>query len=286
MRHDEQDRSAAIEIDTGTPQLLCSLRDRVLTVTLNRPAARNALSDELSPALRRIFAGVAAEERVGAVVVTGAGGAFCAGGDVKSMAAAAAAPGGTDQRARRIADLAAKQRALTGALHALRKPTIAALPGAAAGAGLALALACDLRIAAASAFVSTAYARVALSGDYGMSWLLTRVVGTARARELMYTAARVDAQRAEALGLVNWVVPDGELAARADSLARELANGPSEALRAMKENLDDALAVDFAASLDREAERLIGCMASADHAEAARAFAEKRAPVFRRSAGA
>ena len=180
----------------------------------------------------------------------------------------------------RLSDLRWRQAALTGALVAVRKPTIAALPGAAAGAGLAIALACDIRIAAQSAFVSTGYAKVGLSGDYGIAWLLTRAVGSARARELMFTAERVDAERCERIGLVNRVVPDDKLRDEAFEFAKSLANGPRVALRNMKDNLDDALHIDYPTALHREAERLVQASRTADHKEAVQAFVEKRKPVF------
>src|SRR5438045_901640 len=180
----------------------------------------------------------------------------------------------------KVARLRERQRTLTGALVAVRKPTIAALPGAAAGAGLAIALACDIRIAAKSAFVSTGYARVGLSGDYGIAWLLTRAVGSVRARELMFTAERVDAERCERIGLVNRVVDDARLQDEAFALAKSIADGPRLALRAMKDNLDDALHIDYATALHREAERLVGCSRTEDHKEAVRAFVEKCKPVF------
>ena len=280
---DECSGSPGLCIDTGTQELLCNLRERVLTITFNRPASRNALSSVLSPALRRLLSTAADDSRVGAVVLTGTGDAFCAGGDVKGMDQSNAAE--PEERAtlvERVCDLQRRQRELTGALVALRQPTIAALPGPAVGAGLAIALACDLRIAAETAFVMTGYSRVGLSGDYGISWLLTRTVGTARARELLFTSARVGAHRAEAIGLVNRVVKASDLQAEAFALARELANGPQDALRAMKSNLDEALASDFLSSLDVEAERLVACAMGSDHAEAVRAFVEKRQPLFLR----
>lgn len=267
----------ATEIDTGTTELLCHLRQGVAVVTLNRPDARNALSDRLTPALRQMIHRCAEDPWIGALLITGAGAAFCAGGDVKGM-------GGDDVKRvsfeERVADLKHKQRTLTGALVALRKPTVAALPGPAAGAGLAIALACDFRIAARSAFVSTAYARIGFSGDYGISWLLTRAVGSPRARDLMYRAERIDAARCEAIGLVTSVVPDEQLHDEAFALARSLADGPRIALSLMKDNLDDALAVDFLTALDREAERMIRAAQTDDHREAVKAFREKRAPVF------
>jgi enoyl-CoA hydratase/carnithine racemase len=267
-------------IDTGTDELLCMIRDRVAVITLNRPEARNALSDNLSPALRRMIKSCGDNPDVGAVLLTGTGTAFCAGGDVKGMGAHRDPKKLAMLHDEKVADLKQRQSLLTGALHGLRKPTIAALPGAAAGAGLAIALACDIRIAAQSAFVATGYVRVGLSGDYGIAWLLTQLVGTARARELMFTGEKVDADRCAQIGLVNRVVPDERLQEEAFAFARSLAEGPSLALHAMKDNLDDALTVDFDTARNREAERLIPLTTSADHKEAVQAFIEKRKAVF------
>src|SRR5215831_15657795 len=217
-------------IDTGTDELLCVIRDRVAIITLNRPEAKNAMSDNLTPALRNMIRGCGESGDVAVLLITGAGNAFCAGGNVKGMGAhrdkAKLAMSYDDK----VADLQERQRLLTGALVSVRKPTIAALPGPAVGAGLALAMACDIRIAAQSAFVATGYLRVALSGDYGIAWLLTRLVGTARARELMFTAEKVDAARCEAIGLVNRVVPDDILQDEAFALAKSIAEGPTMAL--------------------------------------------------------
>lgn len=266
-----------MQIDTGTEQLACDLEDRVLTITLNRPEARNALSPELTGALRAVLSGQAGDASIGAVVVTGAGGAFCAGGDVKGMAARKDDGRTADEKFR---DMRARHHEIAGALRALRIPTIAALPGPAAGAGLAIALACDLRIATEGAFVSAGYARVGLSGDYGFAWLLTRVVGPARARELMLTSARVDAARGLEIGLFNQVVPAAGLAEATRALADPLANGPRVAFAYMKDNLDEALDIDHATAIDREAERMLRTQGTADHKEAARAFVEKRPPEF------
>jgi enoyl-CoA hydratase/carnithine racemase len=270
--------TAQIDIDTGTSELLCSVRDAVATITLNRPEARNALSDRLTPALRRMIKERGEDGTVGALLITGAGTAFCSGGDVKGMGDNSAKK--DMPFAERVADLQERERLLTGALMAMRKPTIAALPGAAAGAGLAIALACDIRIAAESAFVSTGYARVGLSGDYGIAWLLTRAVGSPRARELMFTGERVDARRCEQIGLINRVVPDATLQDEAFALARSLAEGPGVALAFMKDNLDEAAHIDFLTALDREAERLVRSSGTEDHREAVRAFIGKRKPRF------
>ncbi len=274
---------SGVTIDTGTNELLCEIRDRVAVITLNRPEARNSLSDHLTPALRTMIRVCGENPEVGALLITGAGTAFCSGGDVKGMGAHRKQSTLDMSFDARVADLQERQRLLTGALVAVRKPTIAALPGPAAGAGLAIAMACDIRIAAQSAFVSTGYLRVGLSGDYGIAWLLTRLIGTARARELMFTAEKVDAERAERIGLFNRVVPDAELRDTAFALARDMAQGPTLALRYMKDNLDEALAFDFATARDHEAERLIRGTMTADHREAVQAFIEKRKPNFKGS---
>jgi 2-(1,2-epoxy-1,2-dihydrophenyl)acetyl-CoA isomerase len=167
------------------------------------------------------------------------------------------------------------------ALHQLPKPVVAALPGAAAGAGLSLALSCDLRVLAESAFVTTSYARLGLSGDYGGSWFLTRLVGTAKARELYFTAERIDASECLRLGLANRVVPDADLAGESLALARRIAAGPPVALRWMKDNLNRALGGDLRDLLDLEAERMVASAQTEDYLEAVRAFAEKRSPEFR-----
>jgi enoyl-CoA hydratase/carnithine racemase len=265
-------------VDTGTTELLCEIRDRVALITLNRPEARNALSDRLTPALRRMIKQCGDDPGVGALLITGAGNAFCAGGDVKGMGSNATKAEITLEQ--RVADLRTKQRTLTGALVAVRKPTIAALPGPAAGAGLALALACDIRIAAESAIMATGYVRIGLTGDYGIAWLLTRLVGTSRARELMFLSERIDARRCETLGLVNRVVPDAELAEAAFALARSLAEGPLIALAYMKDNLDHAVTADFLQSMDQEADHMVRAARTTDHKEAVHAFIDKRKPAF------
>jgi len=268
----------ATTIDTGTNQLLASRNGDILTLTLNRPEARNALSENLTPALRAMLACTAEDDSIGALIITGAGKAFCAGGDVKGMETKAGELVMTLEE--RITQLQQRQRTLTGVLTALPQPTIAALPGPAVGAGMAIALACDIRIAARSSFLSTGYLNVALSGDYGISWLITRLAGTARARELMFTGERLDAERCEQIGLVNQVVPDEDLQEVAKTMATTFADGPRTALRMMKENLDLAIHADFLTSLDHEAAQLIASSQNSDHQEAISAFIDKRPPNF------
>ncbi|NKB97349.1 MAG: enoyl-CoA hydratase [Pseudomonadales bacterium] len=262
-----------------TDQILVSLENRVATITLNRPEARNALSPELSAGLREAIQWASTDDEVGAVLLTGAGSAFCSGGDVKAMSKRN--EGGTTITAEmQFRDLQARHHGIGGALVAMRKPTIAALPGPAAGAGLALALACDIRIGADNALLTTGYAAIGLSGDYGIAWLLTRVVGPAKARQLMLTSERLQAPQAMAVGLLNEVVSGETLQIHATEFAARLAQGPTVAYSYIKDNLDEALSIDHATAIDREADRLLKARTTQDHKEAVQAFAEKRAPKF------
>ena len=274
-------------IDTGTTELLCELADGVATITLNKPHKRNALGDVLTPALRATLLALEEDTRCGAVVITGAGRAFCAGGDISGMGGGSS-PEATDQpkptTEDRVRGLVRKQETLTLRLHELAKPTLAALPGPAAGAGLSIALACDMRLMADSAFITTAFANIGLSGDYGGSWLLTQLVGPAIAKELYMTARRVDAEECLALGIANRVTSFDALQQETHALAKQIANGPRTAIRYMKENLNRALTADFRTCLAMEADRMVRVGATADHREAVRAFIEKREPRFEGSA--
>ena len=263
-------------LDTGTEDLLATVEDGVATLTLNRPDRRNALSPAMLDALERVLAQVEADDAVGAVVLTGAGGAFCAGGDVKGFAERQPGPppAGQLQRQRR------SQAATSGRLWQMAKPTLAVLPGPAAGAGLSLALSCDLRWAADTAVLTTAFAKVGLSGDYGSAWFLTRLVGPAKARELLYLSPRLSAAEALELGLVNAVVPAADLPEQAGEVARRLAQGPRVALELMKENVRMAESLPLADYLDVEVSHHLHTFETEDHREAAQAFVEKRDPQF------
>lgn len=270
----------ARDIDTGTGDLLASLDEGVLTLTLNRPEARNAMSRAMNEALADRLAWAETEPSVKCVVLTGAGKGFCAGGDVKGMAARGDGTVGDNTIDGAIHLQRIKQRATAGKLFKMPKPTIASLPGAAAGAGLSLALACDLRIMASTAIMTTAFARVGFSGDYGGTYFLTQLVGSAKARELYFLSDRVSAEEALRLGLVNWVCGPDELAAKTREIARRLAHGPTVAYRYMKENLNRAMAGEVDDCLDLEATHHIHCGQTEDHREATKAFVEKREPVF------
>jgi enoyl-CoA hydratase/carnithine racemase len=266
-------------IDTGTEQLLCAIEDHVATVSFNRPDKRNALGDIVTPALREILLLLEADPDVRVIVITGVGTAFCAGGDVKGMAGGGkAVERSIDEK---IRDLQHRQQTLTLRLFELAKPTIAALPGAAAGAGMSIALACDIRIGGTSAFYAPGFGAVGLSGDYGGSWQLTQIVGPARAKEIYFTGRRVQAEEALALGLLNEVVADDDLRARTKELAAQIANGPPLAIRYMKQNINRATQADFKTCLDWEADRLVRVAQTEDHKEAVRAFIEKREPEFK-----
>ena len=269
------------QIDTSTTDLLASLDEGVLTLTMNRPEARNALTRPMIEALSNQLAAAEFDIAVKCIVLTGAGRGFCAGGDVKGMAASGDGTVGNNTIDGAIHRQRANQRATAGRLYRMPKPTIAALPGAAAGAGFSLALACDLRIMASNAILTTAFARVGFSGDYGGTYFLTHLVGSAKARELYYLSDRVSAEEALRLGLANWVCAPEELAAKTREIALRLASGPSIAYRYMKENLNRAIAGEVEDCLDLEVTHHVHCGQTEDHREATRAFVDKREPVFK-----
>jgi 2-(1,2-epoxy-1,2-dihydrophenyl)acetyl-CoA isomerase len=256
--------------------VLEQLDDGLLTIVLNRPDRRNALNAELCALLVEILQRAAGSSEVRAVLLTGAGGTFCVGGDVKAMAQTDAPAVGHDERIRQLRTRMEAARLL----HDMPKPTIAAIAGAAAGAGLALALACDLRIAGESAKITTAFAKVGLSGDFGGTYFLTRLLGSARARELYLTSPILGARQALELGLVTRVVADDQVDLAGAELARSLASGPTLTLGHMKQNLNLAEHAALGECLDNEAWRHIACMTTEDHREAATAFVEKRPARF------
>ena len=268
-------------INTGTKELLAKLRDGVFTITLNRPEARNAMTRDMIEALQIQLADAELNPAVRCIVLTGSGKGFCAGGDVKGMAASGDGTIGENTIDVAIHRQRVNQRETAGKLYKMPKPTIAALPGAAAGAGLSLALACDLRIMATQAIMTTAFARVGFSGDYGGTYFLTQLVGAAKAREMYFLSDRINAQEALDLGLSNWVCDAVELEAKTLASATRLAAGPAVAYRYMKENLNRAIAGgDVDDCLDLEATHHIHCGQTDDHRNAAQAFVDKKEPTF------
>lgn len=261
-----------------TTDLIENVKDGIAVLTLNRPDRLNAMSRPMLDALLEALPRLAEDPAVGVVVLTGAGRGFCAGGDVKAMAEGTELGGQTmEEKAQALRSRMETSRWL----HEMPKPTIAMMRGPAAGAGLSLAMACDLRVASDTARFGTAFARVGYSGDFGGSYFLTQLVGTAKARELYFTADLLDAPQALALGLVNRVVPDARLEEETMALAGRLARGPRVALRYMKRNMNAAESASLKEMLDLEAWHHTRTGMTEDHREAARAFVEKREPQFK-----
>ena len=252
--------------------ILTSISDHLATVTLNRPEKLNALNGEVLDALPGVLQPLADDPAVRCVILTGAGRGFCAGGDISAMVAGQI---GEDPVTR-----LRRQEEASRLLHEMPKPTIAMINGPVAGAGLSLALACDIRIAAENARFGVAFARVGFSGDFGGTWMLQRLVGPAKARELYFTADMIDAREAERIGLANRTVPDDRLRDETMALAAKIVNGPPIALARMKQNMNLALVSDYPTLLQAEAEGMIMTGMTQDHLEAAKAFLEKRPPVF------
>jgi enoyl-CoA hydratase/carnithine racemase len=250
------------------------VRDRVGLLTINRPDARNALTPSLQYDLLTAFDQLDRDPEVGAILLTGAGGAFCSGGDVKAMMEIQTADLPTQ-----VADLARRQM-IVAHIRESKKVVVARIQGAATGAGLAIALACDLRICDDSARFGAVYARLALTGDFGISWLLASEIGGARARHMLLTAGIVDAKTALSYGIVHELVEAADLDRHSMALAATFAQGPRSAYMAIKRNLGHAGGASLADTLQTEAEALVAAKTSQEHREAVSAFVEKRPAVF------
>ena len=265
------------------PDLIETFADGVATLTMNRPEARNALSGEMMAGLQEAIPRLGQDPKVRALVLTGAGDAFCAGGDVKGFARASSgsqAPRERPSFGQRVLGLRASTEMIRW-LHEMPKPTLAAIPGPAAGGGLSFALACDLRIAVETAFLTTAFAKIGLSGDYGGTFFLPHLVGAAKARELYFLSDRIPAREAMRLGLVNEVFSPDDYEAGVAAYARRLADLPTAAIGHMKKNLNAAERGSLAEVLDLEATHMTLSFDSADHHRSAAAFVRKEAPTFR-----
>jgi 2-(1,2-epoxy-1,2-dihydrophenyl)acetyl-CoA isomerase len=256
--------------------LLEATEDGIAWLTLNRPERLNALSPAMTAGLTEALTRLASDHDVGAIVITGAGRGWCAGGDVKTMEAR-----GRDQTVEDRVEGLRRAHQLPLLMRSIPKVIIGMINGPVAGAGLGLALACDLRVAGKSARFGTAFARIGYSGDYGGSWSLTRLVGTAKARELYFLADVIDADTAFSYGMVNRLVEDEKLRDETLALARRIADGPRVALGYMKKNLLAAETEPFQTVLELEAEHQARCAFTEDHKEAVAAFVEKRRPVFK-----
>jgi enoyl-CoA hydratase/carnithine racemase len=260
-------KSFLYEFDTDTA---------VATLTLNRPERLNALTFEVYEELRDTFRALGTEPGVRAVVLTGAGRAFCSGGDVEDIIGALH---GRDFKG--LLDFTRITGELILSIRKCRRPVVAALNGTVAGAGAVIAAACDLRVAAESAKIAFLFTRVGLSGaDMGASWLLPRIVGHGRASELLMTGDFIDAAEAHRIGLYNRVVPDGAALAEARALAEKLARGPSFGLEISKESLDREWTMDLETALAWETQVQAGCMLDPNFHESYEAFKGKRKAVF------
>jgi 2-(1,2-epoxy-1,2-dihydrophenyl)acetyl-CoA isomerase len=262
--------------DTGSDTVRWDLTEAVGTILLNRPRAHNALTAEMKTALLAALRQAAASPEVRAVLITGAGPAFCAGQDLREHAELLTAA----QDGAAMDTVREHYNPIVLAIRSMPKPVIAAVNGVAAGAGASLALACDLRIAARGASFLMAFARVGLAADTGASWTLQRLVGAGRAAELLLLAEPLAANRALELGLVGQVVDDADLPAAASALAARLAMGPTAAYAGIKAELDYAAGHDLAAALEQEAEVQAALGRTADHLAATAAFAQKQRPTF------
>lgn len=271
------------ELNTGQTDLIGRIEGNVAILSFNRPEVRNALSEGVYAGFDTALPQIAANPNIHVVMLTGEGGAFCAGGDVKQMNASHVGGGsgaGGSSIEDRVQGIRQRQNSVSAALRKLPQPVVAALPGAAAGAGLSIALAADLRIAAERAVLVTAFSNIGASGDFGSSWFLPRLVGEAKAKELLFMSPRLTAEEAFEMGLLNAVLPDDNFARGALMWCQELAARAPIALRYMKENINRAGDVQLQAALDAEGTAMIRTMSTADHREAAAAFVEKRAPRF------
>jgi len=261
----------------------------VALITLNRPDSLNAMGGDLMPLLSQYLRECAYDNEVRCVVLTGAGRAFCAGGDVKAMASRTDILGDSNNGkpisasgmlARSVQFLRQSQRDTSGMLHTMPKVTIAMVNGHAVGAGLSLALACDIRVASDTAKFGTAFRNVGFSGDFGGSYFLQKLIGTERARRLYFTGQIVEAPEALELGIVSQVVPHDNLEAETMKLAEHIASGPTLAYARMKENFNRGESADLFTLLDQEALNMTLSGQTRDHMEAAKAFVEKRQPTF------
>jgi 2-(1,2-epoxy-1,2-dihydrophenyl)acetyl-CoA isomerase len=258
--------------------LLSALDAGVLTLTLNRPEALNALNREMTQALRDSMEAAARDPGVGAVIVTGAGRAFCAGADLKDVVAR------RDAGERDLGDdLRTNYTPLIRAMRACPKPVIAAINGTAAGAGLSLALACDLRIAAAGASLIVVFVRVGLVPDAGSLFFLTRMLGLSKATELAMSGDPLTVEDAQKLGLVAAVVPPEQLAASVMERARRLNDGPRQTYALIKHGLERALDLDLEQAMELESQLQSVAAETTDAKEAIQAFVEKRKPQFGRA---
>ena len=269
------------------PLLFEKRSDGIALITFNSPESMNALAPDNSRLMVAALADCAKDPAVRCVLVTGSGKAFCAGTDIKRLnrgGAAKAENAPTDPMADfhdRVASVRERQNAMPLLLNTMLKPTVAAVNGFAIGVGFSIALGCDIRLAGSEAKLSTGYRNLAVPGDFGGTYFLSRLVGDGICRELLFTGEMMSAERAHALHIVNHVYPQAELLEKALAFCRQLAEGPTLAMGLAKENLTAYGSMGVRDSLEFEAKNMIVGMKSQDHYEAVKAFVEKRKPVFK-----
>lgn len=259
-----------------TQVVLQELKEGLLSIILNRPERRNATTLEMYELLRAAADRAANDREVRAVLLKGAGGYFCAGGDIGGMAERNKAPSSFEERKL----LLRANTEISRRFYRMPKPVVAAVEGAAAGAGLAMALACDIRVVGETAKITTGFVKVGLSGDFGATYFMTKLVGGAKTRELFMLSPVLSGKEAHAAGIMTRVVPDAEVDHAAREIAMSLANGPPIALAYIKQNINQSEDYDFDACLEGELSNQTICMWTEDHKEAAKAFVEKRRPNF------
>ncbi|MGE2734563.1 enoyl-CoA hydratase/isomerase family protein [Mycolicibacterium vaccae] len=270
--------AAPVLVDTGTDTVLAEVVDGVAVLALNRPQRRNALHPEMYEALPPLLERFAVADDVGCVLLTGAGSAFCAGGDVRDGGSAReVSDGDVESQIRTRSAILADHARIATLLHTMPKITVAALPGAAVGAGMSIALAADLRIAARSARLIPGWAALAFSGDFGGAWFLTHLVGPSKALELLITDRPIDADAALALGVFTRVVDDEALPAAALHWAKKIAAGPTSAFAGTKANVADALHLPLDEAIQRESERMVRCSLTDEHRRAVKSWLSKKA---------
>jgi 2-(1,2-epoxy-1,2-dihydrophenyl)acetyl-CoA isomerase len=256
--------------------LLYDVKDKIATITLNRPDKLNAFTGDMIEAWARSLQTAQADDDVNVVIVTGSGRAFCSGGDVGRMRRDGEAPSALDGKN----TLWEGVHRVPKALEAMDKPVIAMVNGLAVGAGMGMCVMCDMRVAAESARFSTGYVKVGLVPGDGDTYFLPRLVGAAKALELLWTADFIEAPEAHRLGIVQRVVPDAQLKEATYALARQIADGPQVPIRMIKRLVYQSLRLDLRTHLDLVSSHMSIVRQTSDHAEGVAAFKEKRAPRF------
>lgn len=247
---------------TDTKQLIVEEINQTVTITLNNPKYKNALSEELTPYLRKILKKISKDSKYKLLIIRGKGDSFCSGGNVKKML-------NTNRNKKvsikyKINSLIKKQMELTYLISSLKIPTIAVVTGAAAGAGFSLALSCDIRIGNLNAFFLSNYSKIGLSGDYGISWYLTRMLGESKAKEIMFLNERIYSKKAYELGLLNYII-DSNFNLELEKIIKNIISQPSNTLRLIKMNINSAHNNSLKKSLELEAKHLIKSSMSQEH---------------------